>query len=49
MAGGICVGAAYPGGRSDDCIKIQIFPSGSSGWSDQVLPLYNHRGIAVNE
>lgn len=36
---GICLGMAYPGGRSDDCIKKQIFPSESSGWPDQVFSL----------
>lgn len=36
---GICLGVAYPGGRSDDCIKKQIFPSENSGWPDQVFSL----------
>lgn len=36
---GICLGVAYPGGRSDDCIKKQIFPSESSGWPDQMFSL----------
>lgn len=36
---GICLGVAYPGGRSDDCIKKQIFPSENSGWPDQVFLL----------
>lgn len=36
---GICLGVAYPGGRSDDCIKKQIFPSESSGKPDQVCSL----------
>ena len=36
---GICLGVAYPGGGSDDCIKKQIFPSENSGWPDQVFSL----------
>lgn len=36
---GICLGVAYPGGRSDDCIKKQIFPSESSRKPDQVCSL----------
>lgn len=36
---GICLGVAYPGGRSDDCIKKQIFPSENSGRPDQVFSL----------
>lgn len=35
---GICLGGrADPGGKSDDCIKKQIFPSESSGGPDQVF------------
>lgn len=36
---GICLGVAYPGGRSDDCIKKQIFPSENSRRLDQVFSL----------
>lgn len=36
---GICLGVAYPGGRSDNCIKKQIFPSEHSGRPDQVFSL----------
>lgn len=38
-AAGICLVVAYPGGRSDDFIKKQIFLSENSGSPDLVFSL----------
>lgn len=45
---GICLAMADPGGRSDDCIKKQIFPSENSGWPDQVFLLSHFPGSPRN-